>query len=167
MKIYPKIYLDNVMEIKLEMLNNNGIKGIILDVDNTLINYDRKMPEGIITWCSRLKKEGMKFCIVSNTNKKEKVKEVAKVLDIPFITFAKKPFKKGFIEAKEILKLQEKQIAVVGDQIMTDIIGGNRAGMYTILTKPLDEKDILITKIKRPLEKLIIKEYLKKINRKI
>lgn len=68
----------------------------------------------------------------------------------------------GFLKAKELLNLEEKNIAVVGDQIFTDVIGGNRCKMYTILTKPIDKRDILPTRIKRPLEKLVIKSYLKR-----
>ena len=98
---------------------------------------------------------------VSNSNKKEKVENVAKKLDIPYIYFAKKPFKSGFKKAKKILNLESIQIGVVGDQILTDVIGANRMGMFSILVKPIEEKDIWITKIKRPLENKIIENYKK------
>ena len=68
----------------------------------------------------------------------------------------------GFIKAKNILELPEENIGVVGDQIFTDVIGANRCKMYSILTAPIDEREIIATRIKRPLEKLIIKKYLKK-----
>lgn len=160
--LYPKIYLNSVKEISLELLNRNDIQGLILDVDNTLIDFDRKMPEGVKEWVENLKQKGIKLCILSNSNKVDKVSNVAKQLDIPFLYFAKKPFKAGFRRAKELLKLQEKNIAVVGDQIMTDVIGANRSGMFSILVKPIEDKDYLLTKIKRPLEKFIIQRYLKK-----
>ena len=73
-----------------------------------------------------------------------------------------KPFKSGFNRVKEILKLSSENIAVVGDQIFTDVIGANRCKMFAILVKPIDEKDIWVTKIKRPIEDKIIKKYLKK-----
>ena len=166
MILYPKIYLKNVKEITIELLNKNNIKGLLLDVDNTLIDFNLEILDGVKEWCDDLKQNEIKICILSNTNKIEKVKKVATKLDIPYISFAKKPFKKGFKKAVELLNLSPENIAVAGDQIMTDILGGNRMKMYTILTKPLDKKDILITRVKRPLENIIIKMYLKKEERK-
>ncbi len=162
MMIYPKEYLNSVKDIEIELLKKHHIKGLILDVDNTLIDFDRKMLDGVETWVQNLKRSGIKFCILSNSNKVNKVKSVAEKLDIPFLYFAKKPFKKGFRKAKELLKLEAENIAVVGDQIMTDVIGANRSGMFSILVKPIQEKDYLLTKIKRPLEKVIIQSYLKR-----
>lgn len=162
MIFYPKIYLNSVKEISLELLQQYNLKGLILDVDNTLIDYDKNMPEGVLEWVEQLKEAGIPLCIVSNTNQKEKVEKVAKKLDIPYIYFAKKPSKGGFKKAKEILKLENAQIGVVGDQILTDVIGANRSHMFSILVKPIDEKDIWITKIKRPIENKIIKSYQKR-----
>lgn len=163
--IYPKKYLNSVKEISLELLEKNHIQGLILDVDNTLIDFDKNMPEGVDKWAENLKKNGFKLCILSNSNNVEKVKGVADKLEIPFIYFAKKPFKSGFKRAKELLKLEAENIAVVGDQIMTDVIGANRSNMFSILVKPIKEEDYLLTKIKRPLEKLIIKKYLKNVEK--
>lgn len=122
MIFYPNIYLNNVKDITIELLEKNNIKGLLLDVDNTLIDFDLKILEGSKRWCDELKKEGIKICILSNTNKIEKVKKVAKELDLQYINFAKKPFKKGFIKAMKLLELDAKNIATVGDQIMTDVL---------------------------------------------
>lgn len=122
MIFYPNIYLNNVKDIKIELLKENNIKGLLLDVDNTLIDFDLKILEGSKEWCETLKKEGIKLCILSNTNKIEKVKRVAKQLELPYINFAKKPFKKGFKKAIKLLELDAKNVAAVGDQIMTDIL---------------------------------------------
>ena len=159
--IYPREYVENVRKISIDLLKKNNIKGIILDVDNTLIDFSKNMPDGTKEWIDEVKKQEIKCCILSNSNKIEKVKKVAETLDIPFIYFAKKPLKFGFNKAKKILDLQSNEIAVVGDQIMTDVIGANRSKMFSILVKPIEEKDYLITKIKRPLENIIIKRYLK------
>ena len=94
MILYPKKYLKNVKEITIDFLKQNNIKGLILDIDNTLIDFDKKLLEGVNEWCKNNKLNGIKMCIVSNTNKVEKVKKVAKELEIPYIFFAKKPFKK-------------------------------------------------------------------------
>lgn len=165
MLVYPKFYCNNVREVKLEFLQKNNIKGIILDVDNTLIDYYRKFEDGTIQWVEELKKAGIKFCIVSNSNKLDKVSYVAKELDIPYFHFAKKPFKSGFIKAKEKMGLPAENIAAIGDQIMTDVIGSNRCKMFSILVKPIKEKDMLITRIKRPIENKIISNYLKKVEK--
>ena len=165
MIFYPSIYLNNVKEITIEMLKENNIKGLLLDVDNTLIDFNHKILEGVKEWCEDLKKQGIKLCILSNTNKIEKVKRVAQELDLEYINFAKKHSKSGFIRAMDLLDLKAENMAIAGDQVMTDVLGGNRMKMFTILTKPLDKKDIFITRVKRPLENLIIKRYLKKVNR--
>lgn len=165
MFLYPKGYFDSVRDIKIEYLKENEIKAIILDVDNTLIDYYKNFPKGTKEWVARLKEYGIKFCILSNSNKIEKVKDVAKQIDVPYFYFAKKPLKIGFKKAKKLLNVEEKHIAVVGDQIMTDIIGANRCKMFSILVKPIKEKDIIITRIKRPIENLIIKKYQNKLKR--
>ncbi len=165
MLFYPDYYCNNVRDVKIDFLQKNNIKGIILDVDNTLIDYYKEFEEGTIEWVQELKKHGIKFCIVSNTNKGDKVKDVANKLDVPYFYFAKKPFKSGFLKAKQLMQLDEKNIAAIGDQIMTDVIGANRCKMFSILVKPIKEKDILITKIKRPIENKIIESYLKKVKK--
>ena len=165
MLIYPDFYCNNVRDVKLEFLQEHNIKGIILDVDNTLIDYYRKFEDGTIEWVNNLKKAGIKFCIVSNTNKLDKVIYVAETLEIPYFYFAKKPFKTGFIKAKEKMGLEAENIAAIGDQIMTDVIGSNRCKMFSILVKPIQEKDIFITRIKRPIENKIINNYLNKIKK--
>ena len=161
MLLYPDAYLKNVKEITLDFLNKNNIKGLILDIDNTLIDYDKNLLEGTEEWCNTLKQNGIKLMILSNTNKVKKVEKVAKILDLEYIYFAHKPNKKAFYKAQKLLGLNISQIATAGDQVFTDVWGGNRVGMYTILTKPIDKRDILITKIKRPFENIVIKAYLK------
>lgn len=155
MILYPNIFLNNVKEITYELLQKNGIKGLILDVDNTLIDYYKNMPEGIEQWCKDLQSKNIKFCIASNSNKKSKVKDVSQKLGIPYIFFAKKPLKGGLNKARQIMELQPNEVAVVGDQIFTDILGANRCKMFSILVEPIKEKDIFITIIKRPIENII------------
>ena len=165
MILYPKLYLNNVKEINISILNKYKLKGLILDIDNTLIDYNKNLLEGAEKWAENLKQQGIKLCILSNSNHKNKVENVAKKLNIPYIYFAQKPLKKGFNKAKEILKLEPNEIGVVGDQILTDVVGANKSNMFPILVKPIDEKDIFITKIKRPVEQIIINKYLKQINK--
>ena len=165
MILYPNLYCKDVTKITVKFLKEHNIKGLILDVDNTLIDYDRNMDEKVKTWVNDLKQNDIKFCIVSNTNKVDKVKKVSEQLNIPYFYFAKKPSKKGFLKAKKQMNLENENIAAVGDQIMTDVIGANRCKMFSILVEPISEKDIFITKVKRPIEKLIINRYLSKMGK--
>ena len=159
--LYPKIYIKKVEDITIQMLIKNKIKLIILDVDNTLIDYSKKLSESIIQWAKEMKGQGIKLYILSNTNDKEKVKNIANKLDIPYKSFAMKPFKIGFKKIQKETKINSENIAVVGDQIFTDIIGGNRSKMFTILVEPRDKKDFWYTAWKRPIEKVIKKKYMK------
>lgn len=163
MILYPNRYIEKVTDIDVKFLEENSIKGLILDVDNTLIDYDKKMIDGLEQWAEKLKQNNIKLCILSNSNKKDKVKKISEVLEVPYFYFAKKPFKFGFKKAKTLLNLENKNIAVVGDQIFTDVLGANRCKMYSILVKPIAEKDIWITVFKRPLENKIIEKYKKSI----
>ncbi len=165
MKLYPNAYLKNVKEITIDFLNKNNIKALILDVDNTLIDFNKKMLDGVEEWCKNLKKQGIKLFIVSNSNKKTKVEMVAKKLELQYIHFATKPFKRGFRKAAKMLQEKNENIAVVGDQIFTDVIGANRCKMFSILVEPIEKKDLLVTKIKRPLENYIIKKYQKSLEK--
>lgn len=165
MKIYPKCYMKKVTDITPEFLKNNNIQGLILDVDNTLLDFNLKIIEGLEKWHEDIKKSGVKCIILSNSNKTEKVKMVANLMKISYIKFAKKPLKSGFYKAQKKLNIPSENIAVVGDQIFTDVIGANRSKMFSILVEPIAEKDLWLTRIKRPLENLIIKNYLKKIGR--
>lgn len=162
MILYPEAYFDNVLQIDVAFMQANGLSGLILDVDNTLIDYDKKMLPGTVEWINSLKTAGMKLCILSNSNKKEKVEKVASDLDIPYFYFGKKPLKSGFRKVLKMFDLPSSEVGVVGDQIMTDIIGARRCKMFPILVKPINEKDIWITKLKRPIEQKIIDKYLKK-----
>lgn len=161
MLFYPKHYLKNITEIDVELLKKDNIEGLILDVDNTLIDYDRNLIEGLEEWYKNIKANDIKCCILSNSHRKEKVKTVAEKLDIPYIFFGKKPLKGGFKKAAKMLNLKHENIGVVGDQIFTDVLGANRCKMIPILVEPISEKDILVTVIKRPIEKHIINKYLK------
>lgn len=163
MLIYPKAYFKSVKDITIDFLKKNNIKALILDVDNTVLDFDLKIPDGVKEWCEELKKQNIKFCILSNTNKVEKVKLVANSLDIPYFYFAKKPLKCGFKKTLKLLNEKPENSASVGDQIFTDVIGANRSKVFSILVEPISKKDILATRIKRPLENMVIKRYLKSI----
>lgn len=165
MILYPKSYFNNVLEIDNDFLKKNQIKAIFLDIDNTILDTDNNMLEGLEEWVKNKQEQGIKFCILSNTNKKKKAERMSKILDIPYVYFAKKPLKFGFKRAKKIVKEDSNQnIAVVGDQVLTDVLGANRCKMHSILVSPLKSKDIWVTKINRLLEKQILKKYFRENN---
>ena len=113
MKWYPQEHFEKVVQITIQFLRKKGIKALILDVDNTLIDYNKNLSQSIIDWVKELKGQGIKLYILSNTSQKEKVEKVAKTLEIPYQNLAKKPFKKGFIKIQKILKEKPEKIGVV------------------------------------------------------
>lgn len=155
-KFIPNLKVDSIYEIDLEALRRQGIRGIITDLDNTLVGArepDAK-PE-LLQWLDKLDKHGYRVVIVSNNNL-PRVERFAKPLGMPFIHAARKPGSKAFRKALELLKLPRDQVAVIGDQLMTDVLGGNRMGLYTILVNPVAPNDEgLGTRINRRLEKLL------------
>lgn len=159
--LYPNAYFKKVEDITIEFLIKNKIKVLLLDVDNTLIDYNKNIEQSVIDWAKNLKGQGIKLYILSNTNDKQKVEKVANKIDIPYQHFAMKPLKRGFLKVQKILKEKPEAIAVVGDQIFTDIVGGNRSKMFTILVEPIAKKDYWYTAWKRPIENKI-KEKIKK-----
>lgn len=165
MILYPNMLLNSVIEITPKILKDNNINAIILDVDNTLINIKQELSDNIKAWVKQMKENGIKLYILSNTNDKEKVGKVSNALDIPYVNLAKKPFKKGFLKVQNILQEKSENIAAVGDQIFTDVVGGNRCNMFTILVEPIQKKEYWYTRWKRPIENIIKNKYKKSKNK--
>ncbi|MEN6567059.1 MAG: YqeG family HAD IIIA-type phosphatase [Veillonellales bacterium] len=153
----PQLVLNALSDINLEELEKIGIKGIIFDLDNTIIPWDQPaMQPDIIQWLKGLAARGFKIGLVSN-NRHQRVKEIAAQFAIPFAARAYKPAKTGFRQVASQMELTSNQVAVVGDQLFTDILGGNRLGLYTIWVAPLSSKEFIGTKITRQLEKLTVR----------
>jgi HAD superfamily phosphatase (TIGR01668 family) len=158
-KFYPDIYLNSVYDITTEFLNEKGLKGIIFDIDNTLVPmHQPRADDKTIHWLNYLISEGIKVIIVSNA-RLNRVKEFCRGLDVPYIYKASKPFSGAFIKASSQMRLRGNEIAMVGDQIFTDIIGGNRLDMFTILVKPINPKELITIRLKRVLEKVVINDF--------
>lgn len=138
------------------LLKNQGFKGIIADLDNTLVAAETGMatPE-LVQWLERLKKDGFQVIIVSN-NCRRRVAQVAGELNIPYISRARKPARRAFRQALGQLRLKPDETVMVGDQLLTDIYGGNRLGLYTILVKPISPAEKWSTRMNRWLEKWIV-----------
>lgn len=152
----PDQQLDSIFEVDVEYLQSLGIKGIITDLDNTLVPWnDRNITPRLAEWFAMLRKRGFELYIISN-NSRDSGGQLALELEIPAIFYAVKPRKRAFQKALDHMKLQSNQVAVIGDQIFTDVLGGNRLGLYTILVTPISEKEFFWTKLMRMLEKLVL-----------
>lgn len=158
----PRIIVKTLYDIELHILQNQGIKGIIFDLDNTIIPWDQpEMSPEIIQWLQGILAQGFKLCLVSN-NMDKRVRTIADIFDIPFVARAYKPAKSGFRRAIATMELTPVQVAVVGDQLFTDVLGGNRLGLCTIWVAPLTTKEFIGTKITRRLERVAIQLLRKK-----
>ena len=157
----PNYYYNSIYEVDLALLKRNDIKGLIIDIDNTLVGWDTPLPTAEVKqWLDKLKENGFAVCLVSNNNKK-RVMHFSKELNIPFIYQAKKPTKKNFLAAMKILETTNPKTAVIGDQIFTDILGGNRLKLTTILIKPIKSKEFWWTNFVRKIERRVIKKIIK------
>jgi HAD superfamily phosphatase (TIGR01668 family) len=155
-KLLPDLHVNSIYDIDLEALKGRGVKGIITDLDNTLIEWDRPeaTPE-LAEWLNKVAEQGFKIMVVSNNNE-TRVASFADPLGIPFIHAARKPFHKAFRSAQQLMNLAPHEVVVVGDQIFTDVLGGNRLQLYTILVVPVAQSDGFFTRINRRLEKIAL-----------
>ena len=159
----PKVYVDSICNIDLKKLKKvKNIKGIIVDLDNTLVAWGKKeVSQRIIDWVKEAKRLEFKLCIVSNT-KSKRVAELAKIFNIPYHSKYFKPFSIAFNNGLKILDTKKSETVVIGDQIFTDILGGNRLKLLTILVVPIVKKDSIGTFLHRNFEKIIISFWLRK-----
>jgi HAD superfamily phosphatase (TIGR01668 family) len=152
----PDEYVKDIFQIQPEELKDKGIKGIITDLDNTLVAWDRPdaTPE-IIEWMKSMQDVGIQVTIVSNNNE-VRVKAFCDPLGIPFINDARKPMRKSFQKALTSMDVKKEEVVVIGDQLLTDILGGNIKGLHTILVVPVATSDAAITKFNRKIERRIM-----------
>ncbi len=161
-KFLPNDQVKSIFEITPDYLRERGIKGVITDLDNTLVAWDQPeaTPE-IIEWFKTMKEEGLQVTIISNNNE-NRVKYFSNPLDITFISKAKKPMQKAFKRARQSMNLSKDEVVVIGDQLLTDIFGGNRAGLYTVLVVPIVQTDGVVTKFNRKIERRIMNYFKRK-----
>ncbi len=158
----PDQHLNDIFELDAKYLQSLGIKGIISDMDNTIVPWNnRNLNPRLVEWFAMLKKMGFKLFIISN-NSKDSGGQLAFELGIPAIFYAVKPRRRAFRKALEHMQLSSKEVAVIGDQIFTDVLGGNRLGLHTILVTPISEKEFIWTKLMRLLERIVLKRQMRK-----
>lgn len=159
----PHYYSQSIYDIKYERLIELGIKNILIDIDNTLapwgsIKPDLRAKEHIL----RLTDMGFNICILSNSSKK-RVKTFSDELGVTFFSLGIKPMVVTFRGAIKFIKGNIKDTCIIGDQIFTDIFGGRRIGILTILVEPISTKELPTTRYIRRLEKYIKTKYEKEI----
>ncbi len=158
----PYKIFNRITDIPIEWLISNGIKGLALDADNTLSTHHSQTPlNGVAEWLSRAKESGLKIRVVSNA-KSERVTPFANKLGLEFTSVACKPLPFGFIRAAKAMGLKRREVAAIGDQLFTDMMGARLAGVKPILVVPIKLEDGVSFKIRRRLERPLIKKYKRK-----
>jgi len=151
-KLFPDLYVETILDVPLDELMARGIRAFIIDLDNTTTHWNSNdLSTEVQEWFARLKELEMKACFLSN-NREQRVMAVAASLDLPYVFRAQKPRRGGYRQAMEVMGSDLLSTAVIGDQIYTDILGGNRTGLYTILVKPIHTREFMGTKISRMFE---------------
>jgi len=164
MKNYlPDLRAKSIFELNYDKLKDMGIKGILIDIDNTLVPMHIKTPTiESIKWVKSMKKRGFAICILSNASYK-RTSIFKDILNIEGVGMAFKPKKDGYLKAIEILNLKKDECVMIGDQLFTDIKGASKLKILTILTELLDENEHLYVKFKRIFEKIRYKEILESV----
>ncbi|MFZ3172155.1 MAG: YqeG family HAD IIIA-type phosphatase [Carboxydocellales bacterium] len=153
----PDLMITKLEAINAEVLEKHQLQAIIVDLDNTILPWRGKdISDQTKQWFQLNIQAGIKFCIVSN-NSSRRVSRLAGDLGIPAISRAAKPRRKNFRRALRVLDTAPENTAVVGDQIFTDVLGGNRMGLFTILVSPINKYEFIGTRLVRKLEKLFLK----------
>lgn len=158
----PDLYIKDIYSLDLNLLKQKNIKGLLLDLDNTLLPWDSyHINSKLKNWIVNCKKEDISLCMISN-NCSSRIKRCAKGLGIPAVTGAVKPRKKAFKNGLKILETGLEETAVIGDQIFTDILGAKRMGLFAILVEPMSKNEFIWTKIMRFLERILLDKMKKK-----
>ncbi|MBE6138691.1 MAG: YqeG family HAD IIIA-type phosphatase [Firmicutes bacterium] len=159
MEVYvPDMYQKSIYAIDYQKLYNRGIKCLLFDLDNTLVPVKMKTPsKKIKNLFNDLKDKGFKVIIFSNSSK-NRLKPFKDELEVDCAASAKKPFKKKFLQILNEFGYQINEVAIIGDQMLTDVVGGNKIGITTILVNPISKKDLFFTKFNRLIEKRIMKK---------
>jgi HAD superfamily phosphatase (TIGR01668 family) len=159
---YPRYQARKLVDLEPAFLLEQGLKGIMLDLDNTLVNWGEvEVTAETVNWVEQAKTAGLKLCIVSNALE-HRVKTVGERLGIPWVARATKPRKVAFKKALAMMMTKPEETATVGDQIFTDVWGGNRMALFTIWTLPLSPREFFFTRIVRRFERRVLKRLKKK-----
>jgi hypothetical protein len=162
----PDYYYDSVYMVPYNELWQKNIRALIFDLDNTLASYDVIRPTAkVVSLMKRLQRIGFKICLLTN-NTEKRVSTYNESLNLVAIHGALKPFTPGINRALRAMNADRSQTAIIGDQLFSDIWAGRNARITTIMVKPVSQKDIITVIWKRIPERLFMKSYFKKIDKK-
>lgn len=159
--LYPNRFFDKKEDIPFQEYYRQGYRGVIFDIDNTLVPHDAPADEKAIQFIQQLKKMGFQICLLSNNDEK-RVSSFNHPLQVQYIYKANKPFRSGYENAMELLGTSRENTLFVGDQIFTDVWGARRTGIYSILLDPINPKEEIQIILKRIPEKYFKWNYRRK-----
>ena len=152
----PTYVFDKVTDVTPEFLKKKNIRGLMLDLDNTLTTHNNPIvPQSSLEWIEKMKASGIKLMIVSN-NHAPRVTPFARQLGVEFVSEGKKPLTFGYNRAVKKMGLEKRHIASVGDQIFTDVLGSNLAGVRSIFVFPIKPEESLPFRFKRAVERPLL-----------
>jgi len=155
--LIPDAVVDRVEDVSAELLGRWAIRGIALDLDNTIVPWHTAdLRASLQLWVAEMRGAGMALCILTN-NYGRQAHAVAKLLEIPIVKGAVKPFPRSFRRALRALGTAPRQSMVIGDQLFTDVLGGKLVGMRAVLVRPIGSREFPTTKILRMLEAPIVR----------
>ena len=157
-RFYPDEYMDSAYQIEFARLYQEGYRGVIFDIDNTLVPHGAPADKQAKALFVQLKELGYQCCLLSN-NKEPRVAAFAREVDSPYIYKSGKPAVRSYKKAMENMGTGTKDTLFVGDQLFTDVYGANRAGIYGILVKPMNPKEEIQIVLKRYLEAVVLYFY--------
>lgn len=160
-KFYPNEYRNSTYELNFQEYFDKGYRGILFDIDNTLVEHGLPATDRAVKLFDDLRKIGFKTCLISN-NQEPRVKPFAELVKSDYIYNAHKPSTKNYKKAMDIMGTDISNSMFVGDQLFTDVYGANRAKMYTVLVKPIHPKEEIQIVLKRKLEKIVLYFYKKR-----
>ena len=152
---YPDDYIASTYVIPFEELYKKGYRGLIFDIDNTLVPHGAPADERTITLFERLRNIGFDTCLISN-NQEPRVQPFADKVGSKYVFDAQKPSTKNYKKAMELMKTEKENTLFVGDQLFTDVWGAKRTGIKSILVKPIHPKEEIQIVLKRYLEKIVL-----------
>lgn len=157
---YPDQYVASTYVIDFDKLYEEGVRGLIFDIDNTLVPHGAPADERAIKLFQKLKEIGFRCCLISN-NKEPRVAKFNEPIQVDYVYDAHKPSTKNYRKAMEIMETDTSNTVFIGDQLFTDVWGAKRTGIKSILVKPIHPKEEIQIVLKRYLEKIVLYFYLK------
>lgn len=159
----PRSFVDNLWDVDIDDLAARGIRFVLLDLDNTILPWrSRDIPDESHRWIKKAREAGIKLAIASNTRNPARLNALSKALDLPCVHRILKPRRGGLLRAMALIGAEPKETAIIGDQVFTDVWGGNRLRLYTILVRPMHRREFIGTKVSRVAEWFLLRWFTRK-----